>query len=94
MTVSQASAEDLEIVHKIPKNRIDVVTEAADEVFRVLDPALGYKARVVSQFLDDAALRVRLRRNALARARLFTWARAAELAEHSFRRCYNEAGTS
>ena len=48
-------------------------------------------AACVSQFLHDDALRARLSRNALARARLFTWARAAELAELSFRRCYDAA---
>jgi hypothetical protein len=46
MTVSQASAQDLEIIHKFDKSRIDVVTEAADEAFRVLDyPTVGYRAR-------------------------------------------------
>jgi alpha-1,3-rhamnosyl/mannosyltransferase len=48
-------------------------------------------AACVSQFFHDDALRARLSRNALARARLFTWARAAELAELSFHRCYDEA---
>jgi alpha-1,3-rhamnosyl/mannosyltransferase len=48
-------------------------------------------AACVSQFLHDDALRARLSPKALARARLFTWARAAELAELSFRRCYDEA---
>jgi alpha-1,3-rhamnosyl/mannosyltransferase len=48
-------------------------------------------ADCVQQFLQDDALRVRLSRNALTRARLFTWARAAELAELSFRRCYDAA---
>ena len=46
-------------------------------------------AHCVQQFFRNDALRARLSRNALARARLFTWARAAELAELSFRRCYH-----
>jgi len=37
MTVSQASANDLESILRIPRQRIDVVTEAADEAFRVID---------------------------------------------------------
>jgi alpha-1,3-rhamnosyl/mannosyltransferase len=48
MTVSQASAADLERFLGIPRARIDVVTEAADPVFRVLDDssvALGARAR-------------------------------------------------
>jgi alpha-1,3-rhamnosyl/mannosyltransferase len=48
-------------------------------------------AACVNQFLHDDELRFRLSRNALARARLFTWTRAAELAELSFRRCHEEA---
>ena len=48
-------------------------------------------AACVSQFLHDAELRARLSQNALTRSRIFTWARAAELAELSFRRCYEEA---
>ena len=37
MTVSQSSADDLERILKIPRRRIDLVTEAADPIFRVLD---------------------------------------------------------
>jgi glycosyltransferase involved in cell wall biosynthesis len=37
MTVSQASAKDLERILRFPKHRIDVVTEAADPAFRILD---------------------------------------------------------
>ena len=51
-------------------------------------------AACVSQFLHDASLRARLSRNALKRSRLFSWARAAERAELSFRRCYQEATSS
>jgi glycosyltransferase involved in cell wall biosynthesis len=39
MTVSEASARDLEMILHIPHSRIDVVTEAADPMFRVLDDA-------------------------------------------------------
>jgi alpha-1,3-rhamnosyl/mannosyltransferase len=39
------------------------------------------------RFLDDPALRRNLSERALRRAQLFTWERAAELAEESFRRC-------
>lgn len=48
MTVSESSAADLERLHGIPRARIDVVTEAADPVFRVLDspePAARARAR-------------------------------------------------
>ncbi len=34
MTVSEASARDIEELFRIPRNRIDVITEAADPVFR------------------------------------------------------------
>ncbi|MGQ0734660.1 MAG: glycosyltransferase family 4 protein [Acidobacteriota bacterium] len=44
------------------------------------------------QFLDDPDVRPRLREIALRRARTFTWERAAELAEVSFRRCHHDAG--
>ena len=37
MTVSEASASDLETIHKFPRERIDVVTEAADDTFRLID---------------------------------------------------------
>jgi alpha-1,3-rhamnosyl/mannosyltransferase len=37
MTVSQSSARDLEAILRIPKHKIDVVTEAANPVFRVID---------------------------------------------------------
>jgi glycosyltransferase involved in cell wall biosynthesis len=39
MTVSQASAADLEQILHFPRRRIDIVTEAADPVFRVIDEA-------------------------------------------------------
>jgi alpha-1,3-rhamnosyl/mannosyltransferase len=46
MTVSQTSARDLEEILRIPRGRIDVVTEAADPIFRVIaDPAVAEKAR-------------------------------------------------
>lgn len=48
-------------------------------------------ASCVIGFLGDAQLRARLAQNALARSRLFTWTRAAELAEESFRRCLADA---
>ena len=46
MTVSQSSAADLESILKIPKDRIDIVTEAADPIFRVIDdPQVAQAAR-------------------------------------------------
>ena len=46
MTVSQSSAADLENILRFPKQGIDVVTEAADPVFRVLDdPAIPAETR-------------------------------------------------
>jgi glycosyltransferase involved in cell wall biosynthesis len=46
MTVSQSSAADLENILRFPKHRIDVVTEAADSVFRIIDdPAVPAAAR-------------------------------------------------
>ena len=37
MTVSETSARDLENILKIPRDKIDVVTEGADPVFRMID---------------------------------------------------------
>lgn len=48
-------------------------------------------ARSVLRFFDEPGLREKLKRAALPRARSFTWERAAELAEESFRRCYADA---
>jgi alpha-1,3-rhamnosyl/mannosyltransferase len=45
----------------------------------------------ILRFLGDAEARTRLGAIALARARTFTWERAAELAEQSFRRCHDAA---
>jgi alpha-1,3-rhamnosyl/mannosyltransferase len=47
MTVSQASAKDLEDILHIPRERIHVVTEAADPAFRVIDdPGVAARARL------------------------------------------------
>jgi len=48
-------------------------------------------ARVVLRFFEEPGLRERLTSAALPRARSFTWQRAAELAELSFRRCHDDA---
>ena len=48
MTVSETSAADLETIHRFPKDRIDVVTEAADAVFRVIEDS-GLRERVRAQ---------------------------------------------
>jgi len=46
MTVSQSSAKDLEAILRIPKNKIDLVTEGADDIFRVIgDPFIPKAAR-------------------------------------------------
>lgn len=59
MTVSNSSARDLETILKIPANRIDVVTEAADPTFRPLDdPAIGAAARAQYAIPADARLLV------------------------------------
>lgn len=57
MTVSQTSARDLERILRIPADRIDVVTEAADPVFRVIDdPAVAMKARARQAIPAEATL--------------------------------------
>lgn len=48
-------------------------------------------ARCVLRFFDEQGLRARLTKAAIPRARMFTWERAAELAEVSFRRCHEDA---
>jgi glycosyltransferase involved in cell wall biosynthesis len=59
MTVSQTSATDLEQILHIPRRRIDVVTEAADSVFRVIeDPSVSAKARSRYRIPEDATLLV------------------------------------
>jgi alpha-1,3-rhamnosyl/mannosyltransferase len=59
MTVSETSAADLETIHKFSKDRIDVVTEAADAVFRVIeDPEVRNAARVRHGIPKDARLLV------------------------------------
>jgi len=46
MTVSQSSANDLEQFLGFPRSRIDLVTEAADPIFRVIDdPAIALQAK-------------------------------------------------
>jgi len=46
MTVSRASAEDLERILHIPRKRIDVITEGPDPIFRKLDdPAAAQSVR-------------------------------------------------
>jgi alpha-1,3-rhamnosyl/mannosyltransferase len=59
MTVSQSSAADLENILRFPKDRIDVVTEAADSVFRIIDdPAVPAAARARYGIPPDGALLV------------------------------------
>ena len=57
MTVSQSSAADLENILRFPKDRIDVVTEAADSVFRIIDdPAVLAAARARHRIPPDGTL--------------------------------------
>jgi len=59
MTVSQSSANDVEQILRIPRQRIDVVTEAADPVFRVIDnPAVAAAARATYGIPEGATLLV------------------------------------
>ena len=59
MTVSETSAADLQTIHKFPKDQIDVVTEAADAAFRVInDPQLRDDARARYGIPSDARLLV------------------------------------
>ncbi len=59
MTVSETSARDLETIHHFAKDRIDVVTEAADDAFRVIgDPGLRERVRTVQGIPQDARLLV------------------------------------
>ena len=59
MTVSQSSARDLEAILHIPKEKIDVVTEAANPVFRVIvDRAVAQAAMARYGIPPDAELLV------------------------------------
>lgn len=46
LTVTESSARDIESILKVPRDRIDVTTEGADPLFRVLDPSVGRAARL------------------------------------------------
>ena len=59
MTVSETSATDLETIHHFARDRIDVVTEAADDAFRVIDdPGLRQRVRAHHHIPQDARLLV------------------------------------
>ncbi len=59
MTVSETSAADLETIHKFARARMDVVTEAADDVFRIIDDAhVRDAARALHDIPKDARLLV------------------------------------
>ena len=59
MAVSKSTAHDVETILGIPATRIDLVSEAADPVFRVIDdPAATAAARALHDIPDDAALLV------------------------------------
>ena len=61
MTVSETSAADLESIHKFPRARIDVVTEGADDAFRVIhDPDLRERVRTLYGIPEDARLLVHI----------------------------------
>jgi alpha-1,3-rhamnosyl/mannosyltransferase len=61
MTVSQSAAADVEHFLRFPKQRIDVVTEAADPAFRVIeDPAVAAAARARQGIPPNATLLVHL----------------------------------
>jgi alpha-1,3-rhamnosyl/mannosyltransferase len=61
MTVSRSSARDLENILRIPRDRIDLVTEAADPVFRpVEDESLRLAARRRHGIPDDAEVLISL----------------------------------
>ena len=59
MTISQSSAEDVEQILRIPRERIDVITEGADSVFRVIDdPAIPAAERRRHGIPESATLLV------------------------------------
>lgn len=61
MTVSETSAADLEAIHKFSRTRIDVVTEGADEAFRVIDDlGLRERVRAFHEIPQDARLLVHI----------------------------------
>ncbi len=59
MTVSQTSADDMVSYLKIPREKIDVVTEAADPIFRpIKDAEVRRRARMAHGIPDEAELLV------------------------------------
>lgn len=61
MTVSMASARDLHTILRFPEDQIDVVTEAADPMFRQLDDAqASAQTRAAHGIPEDAELLVHI----------------------------------
>ena len=60
MTVTETSAKDIESILKVPRSRIDVVTEGADAVFQVHPLAVGIEARAEFGVKDGEDLLVTL----------------------------------
>jgi len=59
MTVSQSSADDLERFLSFPKDRIDLVTEGANPIFRVIDnPKISSRAKARYSIPESADLLV------------------------------------
>jgi alpha-1,3-rhamnosyl/mannosyltransferase len=72
-------------------SRIPALIEVAAEAGVFFDPhSPDEMARAIVKVIADEPLRTRLGAAALSRAWRFTWARGAELAEQSFRRCWEE----
>jgi alpha-1,3-rhamnosyl/mannosyltransferase len=66
--------------------------EVVGDAGLLFDPAdPGAIAGCILRFMADSELRHRLAKSAVERVRLFSWGRAAELAEQSFHRCYEDA---
>lgn len=55
MTVSEASAREIEELLKIPRSRIDVVTEGPDPAFQVLDDRAGVAAARAALDIPEGA---------------------------------------
>ncbi len=60
MTVTETSGRDIESIFKIPRSRIDVVTEGADKAFQPHPPAVGITARAEFGVMDGEDLLITL----------------------------------
>jgi alpha-1,3-rhamnosyl/mannosyltransferase len=82
------AVEAMQVGVPVLASRIECLTEVVADAGLYFDPhSPDEMAGAIVQLVDDTALHERLCAAARRRAPMFSWARAAELAEQSFLRC-------